>query len=183
MDAIAATRVQEARRPHPRSSAISQITVRVGAAANSAATIAAWGSHQANSLVRPLPAQSAEECALALITLYPAQQDSFVTSFSNARAASFNPSTVVRYGKIVSARSSVVSFKAARETSPQDTPPVRLPQRAIRHHNAATPRTVGSRRDRGERCADCAARDQVRLPSSTPSPWERTDSPRWWRRP
>src|SRR6266852_6550703 len=89
-------------------SAIIQITVRAGSATNSAATLAAWGSHQANSLVRPLPAQSAEVCALALIILYPAQHDSFATSFSNARAASFNPSTVVRYGKIISARSSVV---------------------------------------------------------------------------
>ena len=40
--------------------------------------------------------------------LYPAQQDSFFTSLSKVCAASFSPSTVVRYGKIVSARSSIV---------------------------------------------------------------------------
>lgn len=40
--------------------------------------------------------------------LYPAQQDNFFTSLSKVWAASFNPSTVVRYGKIVSARSSIV---------------------------------------------------------------------------
>src|SRR5258708_3899318 len=46
-----------------------------------------------------------------LITLrlpYPAQQDSFFTSLSNVCAASFSPSTVVRYGKTVSDRSSMV---------------------------------------------------------------------------
>lgn len=37
---------------------------------------------------------------------YPAQHDNFETSFSNVCAASFNPSTVVRYGKIIAPRSS-----------------------------------------------------------------------------
>jgi len=39
---------------------------------------------------------------------YPAQQESFATSLSKAWAASFSPSTVVRYGKIVSANCSTV---------------------------------------------------------------------------
>lgn len=38
-----------------------------------------------------------------------AQHESFATSLSKAKAASFRPSTVVRYGKMVSARSSMVS--------------------------------------------------------------------------
>src|SRR5579883_3668321 len=38
----------------------------------------------------------------------PAQHESFATSLLKASAASFRPSTVVRYGKIVSARSSTV---------------------------------------------------------------------------
>src|SRR5690606_7373590 len=39
---------------------------------------------------------------------HPAQHDNLVTSLSNASAASFSPSTVLRYGKIMSARSSTV---------------------------------------------------------------------------
>lgn len=39
---------------------------------------------------------------------YPAQQDSLATLVLNPSAASFNPSTVVRYGKIVWARSAAV---------------------------------------------------------------------------
>ncbi len=38
----------------------------------------------------------------------PAQHDNLFTSLSNASAASFSPSTVVRYGKIISARSLTV---------------------------------------------------------------------------
>ena len=53
----------------------------------------------------------AQQNSVATIHVYyPAQQESFVTSLSKVCAASFSPSTVVRYGKIISARSSIVSF-------------------------------------------------------------------------
>jgi integrase len=42
--------------------------------------------------------------------VYPAQHESFATSLAKPSAANFRPSTVVRYGKIVSARSSTVSL-------------------------------------------------------------------------
>jgi hypothetical protein len=46
----------------------------------------------------------------AITPSWPAQHDNFATSLAKPSAASFRPSTVVKYGKIVSARSSTVRF-------------------------------------------------------------------------
>lgn len=59
------------------------------------------------SLQFSFPVASADSATLALqwgttllrFPLHPAQQESCVTSFVNVCAASFNPSTIVRYGK------------------------------------------------------------------------------------
>ncbi len=53
----------------------------------------------------PIRSEDAPAHDVSVVTGYPAQHDSLDTSISKVCAASFKPSTVVRYGKIISPNS------------------------------------------------------------------------------